>query len=292
MPHQYFELNIDDHKLAVACLNRGANGEPVILLHGITSSISFWEVNPAKYLLDMGPCYAISLPGHFPAVAPDKFKNTPLSAETLVTLLEKAIRQIAGEKTVTVIGHSTGGFAALALAAYKPEIIHRAVSISGFAHGRWTGALGIYQHAVKLGWLGETYFKLMNRMLMLAPALFRWAFRFYAADSQALYAHPDADEGVERGFPNFCRLALDDIIRYFKDMPQIDITSQLANIRAKTLVITGDSDPIVPPAQSYEIARLVQGTKLITLKGSGHLPFLERSVEYNQSLSDWLANTI
>jgi pimeloyl-ACP methyl ester carboxylesterase len=191
-----------------------------------------------------------------------------------------------------VIGHSTGGFAALALAAYKPEIINRAVSISGFAHGRWTGALGIYQHAVKLGWLGETYFKLMNRMLMLAPALFRWAFRFYAADSQALYAHPDADEGVERGFPNFCRLALYDIIRYFKDMPQIDITSQLANIQTKTLVITGDSDPIVPPAQSYEIARLVQGAKLITLKGSGHLPFLERSVEYNQSLSDWLANTI
>ena len=55
MPHQYFELKIDDHKLAVACLNPGATGEPVILLHGITSSISFWEVNPARYLLDMGP---------------------------------------------------------------------------------------------------------------------------------------------------------------------------------------------------------------------------------------------
>lgn len=292
MPHQYFELNIDDHKLVVACLNPGAIGEPVILLHGITSSISFWEANPARYLLDIGPCYSVSLPGHFPAVAPDSFKNTPLSAETLVTLLEKTIRQIAGEKPVTVIGHSTGGFAALALAAYKPEIIHRVVSISGFAHGRWTGALGIYQHAVKLGWLGETYFKLMNRMLMLSPALFRWAFRFYAADPHALYAHPDTDEGVERGFPNFCRLALDDIIRYFKDMPQIDITSQLANIRAKTLVVTGDSDPSVPPSQSYEIARLVQGSKLSTIKGAGHLPFLERSVEYNQSLSEWLANTI
>jgi pimeloyl-ACP methyl ester carboxylesterase len=292
MPHQYFELNIDDHKLAVACLNPGAAGESVILLHRITGSISFWEAKPARYILDLGPCYSVSLPGHFPAVAPDNFKNMPLTTETLVTLLEKAIRQIAGKKPVTVIGHSTGGFAALALAAYKPEIIRRVVSISGFAHGRWTGSLGLLQHAVKLGWLGESYFKLLYRMLMLAPAVFRWGLRFYAADSQALYANPDNNEGIECSFPNFRRLALDDIIRYFKDMPQIDITSQLANIRAKTLVITGDGDPSVPPSQSYEIARLVPGAKLITIKGAGHVPFLERPVEYNQSLSDWLAHTI
>lgn len=292
MPHKYIELNIDNHKLAVACLNPEATGEPVILLHGITMSISFWEVNPAKYLLDIGPCYSVSLPAHFPAVAPKSFKNTRLSAETLVTLLEKAIRQITGKKNVTVIGHSTGGFAALALAAYKPEIVRRVVAISGFAHGRWTGVLGNYQHAVRLGWLGETYFKLMYRMTMLTPVTYRWAFRFYAADAHALYAHPGIDEGVERGYPYFCRLALGDMIRYFKDMPQIDITSKLTNIQAKTLIITGDCDPIVPPSQSYEIAKLITGAKLRVIKGAGHLPFLERSVEYNQNLSDWLAHTI
>lgn len=292
MHHHHYELTIDDHKLAVACLNPEATGEPVILLHGITSSISFWEVNPAEYVLKIGPCYSISLPAHFPAVAPSNFKNTLLSAETLVTLLEKAIRQIVGEKPVTVIGHSTGGFAALALAAYKPEIVRRVVAISGFAHGRWIGILGIYQRVVKLGWLGESYFKFMYRMVMLAPSIYRWTFRFYAADPQALYAHPDIEEGVARGFPDFCRLDLNAIIRYFKDMPQIDITSQLENIQAKTLIVTGDCDPIVPPSQSYEIAKLITGAKLIVTKGAGHLPFLERSVEYNQSLSDWLAHTI
>ncbi len=292
MPHQHFELNIDDHKLAVACLNPEATGEPVILLHGITSSISFWEVNPAKYVLDIGPCYSVSLPAHFPAISPSSFKNTHLSTETLVTLLEKAIRQITGEKPVTMIGHSTGGFVALALAAYKPEIVRRVVAISGFAHGRWTGVLGSYQRAVRLGWLGETYFKLMYRMTMLTPAIYRWAIRFYAADVHALYAHPDTDEGIERGYLDFRRLALDDMIRYFKDMPQIDITTQLAHIQAKTLIIVGDCDPIVPSSQSHEIAKLITGAKLTVIKGAGHLPFLERSVEYNQSLSDWLANTI
>ena len=291
MSYPHFEMTIDDHKLVIASLNPGATGEPVILLHGITSSISFWEVNPTGYLLNSGPCYSVSLPGHYPAVAPSSFKKTNLSAETLVSLLEKAIRQLAGERTITVIGHSTGAFAALALAAFHPDRVRRAVSIAGFAHGRWTGVLGIYQRAVQLGWFGETYFRLMYRMLMSSPSFYRWGLGFYAADKHALYANPELDEGVKLGFPNFCRLDLDAVIRYFKDMPQIDITSQLAHIQAKTLMITGDRDPLVPPSQSYAIAQLVAGAELLSVKGAGHLPFTERPAEFHQNLSAWLART-
>lgn len=291
MPDQYFELNIDDHKLAAICLNQGASGEPVILLHGITSSISFWQTNPARYILDIGPCYALSLPGHFPAVAPGKFNNTPLTGDTVTHLLEKAIRQLTGDQPATLIGHSTGGFAVLALAASQPKIARRVVSISGFSHGRWTGILGLYQHIARWGWPGETYFKTMYRMLMLNPEIFRWALRFYVADTRALYAHPDLNEVMARSFPDFCRLDLDSIIRYFKDMPQIDITPQLSNIQAKTLVVTGNRDPIVPPSQSYQIAKLVANAELATIQGAGHLPFTERPVEYNQRVSRWLAQT-
>jgi pimeloyl-ACP methyl ester carboxylesterase len=62
-------LNVANHSLAAICLNPGTPGEPVILLHGITGSISFWQTKPAAYLLAVGPCYALSLPGHYPATA-------------------------------------------------------------------------------------------------------------------------------------------------------------------------------------------------------------------------------
>lgn len=288
---EHIKMEVEGHALAAFCLNPGAGGEPVILLHGITGTIFSWQVNPAKFVLDIGPCYALSLPGHFPAIAPADFKQHPVTAEWMTRLLREGIRQLVGNQPVTLFGHSTGGFAALALAAQYPEIARRVVSISGFSHGRWTGILGMYQRIVRLGWLGEAYYKFMYRILMPHPALYRWAMRLYAADTRSLYANPDMKEIIERTFPSFQRLDLDAMIRYFRDMPQIDITSQLAGIRAKTLLLTGDLDPIVPPEQSNRASKLIPNAELAVIKGAGHLPFSERPLEYNQALSRWLAKT-
>ncbi len=273
------------------CLNPGATGEPVILLHGITSTIAFWQVNPAPFILENGPCYALSLPGHHPAVAPPTFKRAPLTAADVTQVLDDGVRQLVDQRPVTLIGHSTGGFAALALAAHRPKLARRVVSISGFTHGRWTGVLGMYQRSVRLGGPGAVYFKAMYRLTARHPALYRWAMRFYAADRRALYANPDLAEAVERTYPSFRRLDLDALLPYFRHMPQIDIIDQLERIQAETLVITGDCDPIVPPAQSRQIAERVPGAQLAAIEGAGHLPFIERSADYSACLSEWLAHT-
>ena len=291
MPNKFARISVDGHQLAAVCLNPGAPGEPVILLHGITSSISFWQTNPAPYLLELGPCYALSLPGHFPALAPDEFKSGRLTTERLVSLLESGIRQLVGEGPVTLVGHSTGGFCALALAARYPERVRRLVSISGFARGRWTGILGLYQRATHLGWVGETYFKTMFRLLMPHHSFYRWAMQFYAADARALYAHPDVNEAVQRNFPSYYQLDLDAILPYFRHMPRIDITSQLPAIQAPALIIAGNRDPIVPPAQSYLIAKHISRASLVMLPGAGHLPFLERPLDYHRQVSDWLVQS-
>ncbi|MEW5868548.1 MAG: alpha/beta hydrolase [Chloroflexota bacterium] len=291
MEPEYIELSVADHQLAAVCLNPGAPGEPVVLIHGITSTVSFWQVNPAPYLLEIGPCYSLSLPGHYPARAPQVFKRQALTSEALVELLDSAVQQLVGERPVTLFGHSTGGFACLALAAQRPEVARRVVSISGFAHGRWTGILGVYQRAARLGWPGQAYFKAMYLALRLHPALFRWAMRFYVADWRALYANSDLPEAIQRTFPSYCRLDLDAMLAYFKHMPDIDITSRLPRIQAQTLVITGDHDPIVPPAQSYRVVELVEGAELAVVHGAGHLPFTERPNEYHDHVSAWLART-
>jgi pimeloyl-ACP methyl ester carboxylesterase len=289
VPTETTSLTVDGHRLAAVCLNPGVPGEPVILIHGMTSSNAIWQVKPAPFITAIGPCYSLSLPGHYPAIAPDSFKTGVLSADTLVNLMDEAVRQLIGAQPVTLIGHSTGGFMALALAVNRPEMARRVVSISGFAHGRWTGVLGLNQTFAPWGGLGWLFFNAALRPLMLHPAIFAWALRFYVADRKAFYAHPDSAEAFRVSYPNYRQMDLQALWPYFKYMPQIDITSQRGRIQAATLAITGDSDPIVPPEQSHAIAQHVPNAELKILPGAGHFPFTERSAEYNASLQSWLA---
>jgi pimeloyl-ACP methyl ester carboxylesterase len=53
-------------------------------------------------------------------------------------------------------------------------------------------------------------------------------------------------------------------------------------------VLSGDSDPIVPPAQSHLIAEKVPRADLVVLKGAGHFPSVESPAEYQQAVSEWL----
>jgi pimeloyl-ACP methyl ester carboxylesterase len=55
--------------------------------------------------------------------------------------------------------------------------------------------------------------------------------------------------------------------------PRRTITeAQLATIRRPTLVITGDSDAIVSPADSQQIAEAIPGAAFVVLSDVGHLP--------------------
>ena len=81
-------------------------------------------------------------------------------------------------------------------------------------------------------------------------------------------------------------------MHYFYRMPEIDISDWLPRITAPTLALTGDRDPIVPPAQAQQIAGLVKGAELAVIAGAGHLPFAEHATEYNAILAQWLAHSL
>ena len=291
MNPEFIDLDIDGHRLCAICLNPEAQGEPIILIHGITGSISSWLVNPLPFVLEQGPCYALSLPGHFPAAFPPGFRQDQLTAEMLARVMAEAIRQTVGERPVTLLGHSTGGFSALNIAARYPQMARRVVSISGFALGKWIGALGFYQWLVRSGGLGKAVYKAIYRFAGTNTDILRTTLRIYAADAKALYANPDMAETVEKALPDFRQLDLDAMVHYFSAMPGIDITPLLSQIQCPTLAIAGDLDPTVPVDESRKIAAAIPGAELALIRGAGHLPFLERPIEYQAALSGWLNKT-
>ena len=287
----YQTFDIEDHTLAALQLNPDATGNPVILVHGITGNIAAWQFNPLPFILEQGPCISLSLPGHFPAAFPPGFRQEQLMVEMLARVMVEAIRQMVGEQPVTLIGRSTGGFAALNIAAHYPEMVSRIVSIAGFAHGRWIGFLGAQQRLVRMGKTGRCLFKAFYRLTGASPGFFRRVLRFYADGSNAMYIDPNLEQVIELNLVNYRNLDLNAMVQYFWVMPEMDISSLLPRILVPTLAIAGDRDQTVPPDESHKIASLVPNAELALLPGVRHLSFFECPHEYQARLSSWLQKT-
>jgi pimeloyl-ACP methyl ester carboxylesterase len=281
-------IYVNGHTIAVLNLNPvDTPGQPVILLHGIGGSINFWRDDQTQVFLKQGPCYSMSLPGHYPAVFPKGFHKEQITAYTLAEVVTKAIRELAGNRPVTLVGMSTGGFLALAVSALEPKIASRVVCISGFCQGKWTGALGLFQKLARGGWIGHTIFKFLYRRPNISIEQFSKQWSVYASDVKAMYAYPSFRANINASYNFFKQLNLNSLIDYFSVMPDIDIRDWLPKISAPTLVIAGEHDPIVPPSQAVLIKQGVSNAELKMIAGGGHILFAERPLEYQQALSTW-----
>jgi pimeloyl-ACP methyl ester carboxylesterase len=285
-------LHIDGHILGALALNApDTPGHPVILLHGIGGSMRFWGPDHTPAFLEQGPCYALTLPGHYPAAFPPDFETEQLTAEMMARVLAGAISELVGDQSVTLAGMSTGGFAALAIAIFAPDLARRVISISGFCQGRWTGSLGVYQWLARHGPVGRAFFKVGYPIGRISPGVALFLCRSFAADVKAMYAYPHFRTLTYAAYPDFKRLNLSSMADYFEVMPDIDISNLLPSIDVPTLVLAGDCDPIVPPDQARLISQLIPGSELVMIEGCGHLLFAERPAEYQQAVGDWLRKT-
>jgi len=284
-------LNIDGHQIVAKRLNPTTTlGTPIILLHGIGGSVDFWSDDQTQIFQEQGPCYAMSLPGHYPASFPSGFRKEQITAALITQLIAKAIHELVGDSPVTLVGMSTGGFTALALAAQAPHIVSRVISISGFHHGRWSGWLGFFQKLVRRGRIGQALFKSIYRRPSLKKASFNLQWFIYANDIKAMYAYPHFRSVTDLSYDHFMNLDLDNMIMYFTVMPNIDIKEWLPHISAPTLVLAGDGDPIIPPAQALLIKEMIPQAELEMIGGGGHMLFAERPLEYQHTLRCWLTH--
>ncbi|MBN1681242.1 MAG: alpha/beta hydrolase [Anaerolineae bacterium] len=283
-------LSIDGHRIAALAFNQDKPGTPLVFIHGITSSIFFWTAGQTPDVHDH-PWYSLSLPGHAPAAVPPGFEPRDLTDGMIARVLSAAVQQLTGDRPAILAGHSTGGFAALAMAACAPPLVRSLVIVSGFAQGTWIGQMGFGQRLARRGLLGRTLFKANFRWSLRSRTAFRGSVYKCAADRQAIGAHPELNHLLDQTYPSARQLDRDAMLCYFGRMPDIDISDQLPAITAPTLVIAGDRDPIVPLTQAHLIADHVPGAQLAVFPGAGHLPMWERPNDYHRSISEWIRKT-
>lgn len=283
-------LSSEGHRLVAASASgvTGRSGLPVVFIHGILGSVHFWEHCIPPQVASGRRWYSLSLPGHYPAVVPPGFGADDLTPEMMARVMAGALRELFGSQPVLLVGHSTGGFAALNLAIRAQDQVAGVISVSGFAHGRWIGSLGMSQRLARSGPLGRLGFWLLMRALSLSGTLCYHSTRYYAADWPTMRTNPCMQASRAASYAMFRQADLGALQHYFRRMPDIDITADLRQIVVPVLALNGDCDPIVPSAQSRIIAEQVQNGQHISLPGCGHMPMFERTTAYADAIDTWI----
>lgn len=282
------QIVIDGYQMVAQGGNESASGTPVILLHGINASISFWTSNLPAICTERR-WYSLSLPGHYPAQLPPHFQWRDINVENLTRIIACAIQELVGETPVLIGGHSTGGFFSLSVAIHYPEMVKGVMCLAGFSHGRWTGLLGMYQQLVRLGIPGEIVYKLLYRWVKLSPHILGWVLNtYYRGKTPPLQHNPNFKAILAASYADYYPQDLNAMLPYFYFMPEIDITPKLSQIAVPTLVVTGDADPIVSPNQASRIAHEVSNSDLKVIRKAGHVPMWETPQEFDQILTAWV----
>lgn len=89
---------------------------------------------------------------------------------------------------------------------------------------------------------------------------------------------------IENSVDRYAELDMDALARLMRAFYKLDITDQLPEIKAPTLVIAGEEDLIKGPKYAEIIANRIPGSELATVPGSGHAVCLEKPAVLNTLL--------
>jgi len=230
-------------------VRRRGEGRPLVVINGLGASVEMLA-NLEERLARTAHTIAVELPGAGRSPTPRRPLSISAMARVLVDLLDEL-----GHDHVDVLGFSLGGVVAQQLAHDAPRRVRR-LALASTACG-W-GSLPGTLEALTLISMPIRYHSrsLYERTAQLASP----------ADRELLQRLPGVAEARLRYPPS--------LLGYTYQLTAGAFWSSLpwlSTVRVPTLVLTGDGDRLVQPANGVQLARLLPESRLHVLAGEGHL---------------------
>ena len=243
-------------------------GPPLVLLHGVGDNALDWAwVMPA--LARAHRVYAPDLPGSGWSAKSIDADYSPAFFERFVAAFLDALRV----ERAAVVGNSLGGLAALRLAFAEPERVTALGLLAGAGLGRKISpalrslALPGYGR-LAVAW-GKRPPGAAQRALGRAALLF--------GRPRGIPARWLEEQYRLARLPGFLDAQLATVRAQIGLRGQREIVlERLPSLRAPTLVVWGERDRVLPPAQAREAISRIPDGSLELIRGCGHLPQVER----------------
>jgi pimeloyl-ACP methyl ester carboxylesterase len=266
------------------------SGEPLLMIEGLGYSAWMWY----KQIPVFSKRYQVILFDNRGAGNTDK-PDSEYSIEIMADDASGLLRTL-GIGPVHALGISLGGFIAQELALRHPDLV-KSLSLVSTNSGPGKRAMRNSQH---VNGLFKLWGILPGTFEMGGKASVPLGFEYGITKEDRIRY------GLSLAFtPEYYRQhpeEIERIVRWRLENPQpgyawtrqlmagmnFDSSGRAENIHAPTLVLNGTEDRIVTPESARELAGSIPDSRYVEIEGSGHLLFIERSDEFNETVMGFL----
>ncbi len=240
-------------------------GEPLVLIPGFGNGLWIWFKQIPAFAENFR-VVAFDPRGISRSVAPD----TPVS----IRLIADDVAQLLGALSIEsahILGASFGGFVAQEFALAYPRMTRSLIlcctSFGGINH--IPPPLATLQAIASTRGLNTEERVRENLLLAFSPGYLEEQ----SEEVKSVIEMRAQNPVPERAYLHQLQAARD-----------FSTETRVSEIKAPTLVITGDDDIIVPYDNSLNLAHKIPAAELVILKGGSHTFFIERAEEFNRAV--------
>jgi pimeloyl-ACP methyl ester carboxylesterase len=250
---------VQTHHVPVRYLT-GGSGPPVVFLHG-AGGVTADDPLLAE-LAKAHTVYAPLVPGY----------GDSEEAPEIRDMLDFALHtwdvvEALGLEDPILVGHSMGGMIAAEMAATAPNDVSRLALIA--PAGLWDD-----EHPI-----ADLFATLPYEM----PALL---FHDAEAGAAMMTAGRDVtDPGFLQAYLVSNARQLGMAGRILFPIPERGLHQRLYRIKAKTVIVWGDSDRLIPPVYAHGFKKGVAGSELVSIPEAGHMVVMEKPALVAQAIS-------
>lgn len=244
------------------------NGEPLVLIAGITCSNQHWDLIKEQ----LGKYFLLIMPDNR-GVGKSDTPNTDYKVSDMAEDIIALIAHLKISKT-HLLGHSLGGAVAQYLGAFYPEKINKLIISHSFMKFR-PSSIMFCEHDFLLQ---ESQASPILRATGILPFIY----------SDEFINNSDCVKSfVQNMSNNENQQSLRSYKQQIKAISTFDSTNYLHNITANTLVLSGSFDKLAPPQDSIQIRKRINHARHQEVAGA-HVPMWESPEIYASIIKNFL----
>ena len=264
-------IDIDGFRIGY---HRSGKGEPMLLVHGITTYSFIWR----QLIPSLSKQFDLIAPDLLGCGKSDKPTGVSYSIRAQAEILIKLLTKLNIEK-VHLVAHDIGGGVAQIMAVTHPERIHTLTLINSIGYDYWPVQPIITMRTPVIRQLAMA----IMDFGMLTSLVRRGIYHKERVTDELmdLFRSPLKTKEGRRGFLILAK-SLD-------NLHLMAIEDKLKNMELPVLIIRGEDDVYLSPAISERLRRDIKGSRLVRIEAGGHFIQEDEPEQLIEAITSFIA---